>query len=81
MKTSRVEKVRVEVKAVHPDAESLLQSARASISLRKAIGLDPVDSVGALFLAACEENVGRNEHLRGPRKLAEALLKDLSHDT
>ena len=63
------------------DAESLLQSARACMGLRNAIGLDPAGSVGHLFLSACEENGSRSEQRRGPRKLAASLLQAISHGT
>ena len=63
------------------DAEDLLEAARECIRLREEIGFDAAGSIGSLFLAACEENGSRNEHRRGPRKLAESLLRALSHDT
>jgi hypothetical protein len=65
----------------HEDAESLLTSARACVQLRESIGLDSTGSVGALFLAAWEENGSTNEQRRGPRKLAAALLKPVRDAT
>ena len=62
-----------------PDAESLLECARECVRLRKLIGVDAEGSVGALFLAVCEENASTNEHRRGPRKLAASLLHSLTH--
>ena len=63
------------------DAEGLLQSARECIRLHEEIGLSAGGSTSSLFLAACEENGSCNEHRRGPRKLAESLLRALSYDT
>ena len=63
------------------DAESLLQSARECVRLREIIGLSPENSVGGVFLAACQEHSSKNPQRRGPRKLASSLLRALGHDT
>jgi hypothetical protein len=61
----------------HPDADDLLQQARECIRLREQIGIVAPDTVGNLFLKACEENASKNPHRRGPRRLAETLLAQL----
>ena len=63
------------------DAEALLASARDCVRMRQDIGLDTANSVGALFLSACEEHASHNQQRRGPRKLAAALLNSLAHAT
>jgi hypothetical protein len=63
------------------DAETLLQNARECVRLRDLIGLSLEDSVGAKFLAACEEHASNDPQRRGPRKLALSLLEALRHDT
>jgi hypothetical protein len=61
------------------DAEVFFESASACVDLRAHLELPVIDSVGRLFLDACEESASANEHRRGPRKLAEALLERLSN--
>jgi hypothetical protein len=61
------------------EAEVFLESASASVDLRAHLELPVIGSVGQLFLDACEESASANEHRRGPRKLAEALLERLSN--
>jgi hypothetical protein len=61
-------------------AEAFFESASACVDLREHLGLSVVGSVGHLFLDACEESASSNEHRRGPRKLAEALLERLNTD-
>jgi hypothetical protein len=65
----------------HQNAEELLQTAQRCVELRNEVGLQSAGSVGALFLAACEENGGKSEQRRGPRKLAASLLEAISHAT
>jgi hypothetical protein len=60
------------------DAEALLADARECIGLREKLDLPVQGSVGQLFLAACEENASKNAQRRGPRRLAESLLAQLS---
>jgi hypothetical protein len=60
-------------------AEALLGSALACVEMREALGLPIARSVGRLFIEACEESESSNEHRRGPRKLAAALLESLKH--
>lgn len=56
----------------------LLRVARECVYLRERQGVPVIGSVGYLFLAASEENASKDEHRRGPRRLAEALLAQLS---
>ncbi len=61
-------------------AEALIDFSLAIVEMREALGLPVAGSVGQLFIDSCEENASSNEHRRGPRKLAAALLANLSHD-
>lgn len=63
------------------DAESLLGRARECIRLREALGVDLAGSVGAIFLAACEEHGSKDPQRRGPRRLASSLLLALGNGT
>jgi hypothetical protein len=60
-------------------AETLFDASKSCVEMRKALALPLVGSVGQLFLSACEEQASSNEHRRGPRKLALALLENLEH--
>jgi hypothetical protein len=64
-----------------PVAQQLLQSAEQCIAWRKALGLKVEQSVGQLFVAACEESASMAPHRRGPKKLAEVLLRELPNAT
>jgi hypothetical protein len=56
------------------EAEALMDLSLACIEMRGRLELPVSGSVGKLFIEACEENASSNEHRRGPRKLAAALL-------
>jgi hypothetical protein len=62
-------------------SEELLASAEKCIAWRSAIGLPVEQSVGQLFIAACEERASSAPHARGPRRLAAGLLAELPHAT
>ena len=55
-------------------AEAFLQTSLACVEMREALELPVEGSVADLFLASCKEAASSNEHRRGPRKLAAALL-------
>jgi hypothetical protein len=59
------------------EAEAFLELALACVELREHLRLPMDGTVGELFLAACEEAASSDEHRRGPRRLAEALLQRL----
>jgi len=59
---------------IHPQAEDLLQQARACVALREVLALPLAGSVGEQFLTACAEAASGDEQRRGPRRLAEWLL-------
>jgi hypothetical protein len=61
-------------KHISKESEALLDLALACVEMREALELPESGSVGKLFMEACEENASSNEHRRGPRKLAAALL-------
>jgi hypothetical protein len=62
-----------------PQAEAILSDARTCIHLREQLGMPTTGSIGLLYLQACEESArSEDEHRRGPRRLAEALLATLS---
>ena len=61
-------------------AEALLETSLACVEMREALNLPVAGTVGNLYLVACEESASSNEHRRGPRKLAAALLEHLNHD-
>jgi hypothetical protein len=63
-----------------PEAEALLELAVACVELREHLTLPREGSVGHLFLGACEESSSADEHRRGPRRLATALLEGLSRE-
>lgn len=58
-------------------AEELLSQARECVSLRQQLSEPVEDSVGWLYLQACEEGASSNEHRRGPKRLAAWLLERL----
>ena len=58
-------------------AEAFLDMASACIEMRERLMLPADQSVGQLYIAACEEGASANEHRRGPRRLAADLLKQL----
>jgi hypothetical protein len=62
-------------------SEQLLHSAEQCIAWREALGLQVQQSVGQLFIAACEERASGAAHRRGPKRLAEWLLGELPHAT
>jgi hypothetical protein len=57
--------------------EALLETSLACIEMRETLELPVEGSVGELFIASCKEAASSNEHRRGPRKLAAALLERL----
>ena len=59
--------------------EALLQTSLACIEMRETLELPAEGSVGELFVASCKEAASSNEHRLGPRKLAAALLEQLSN--
>ena len=65
----------------HQDAETLLAAARNCVQLRESLNLDRTESVGALFLATCQEHGSKDQQRRGPRRLAAALLQAVSNAT
>lgn len=67
-------------RAISEEAEAFLEMALVCVELREHLGLAVDESVGRLFLAACEEGSSSDEHRRGPRKLAEALVERLRND-
>lgn len=64
-----------------PPAQTVYEDALACVEARSALSLSLVGSVGQLFIATCEEAASSDEHRRGPRKLAAALLESLSRKT
>lgn len=63
--------------ALSKKAEALLEAASNCVELRDALELPTAGSIGEQFLEACAENASANEHRRGPRRLASALLQEL----
>jgi len=57
--------------------EALLETSLACIEMRETLELPVEGSVGDLFIASCKEAASSNEHRRGPKKLAAALLERL----
>jgi hypothetical protein len=66
---------------ISPRAEALHQQARGCVEAREVLRLPLLQSVGQLFLSACDEASSLDPHRRGPRKLASSLLERLSRDT
>jgi hypothetical protein len=63
---------------ISADANSLLDAADDCRAQREALALPFAGSIGALFLAACDEASNAGSHARrGPRKLAASLLSQL----
>ena len=61
-----------------PEAEQFLSLATDCVSLREKLGLAGVGSVGELYLKCCAEGADlKNEHRRGPRRLAKSLYQEL----
>jgi len=61
-----------------PEAEKFLTLAKESISLRNQLGLQVKGSVGDLYLNACAELADlKNQHRRGPRRLASWMLEEI----
>lgn len=48
--------------------------------MHEALNLPVTGTVGNLYLVACEKSASSDEHRRGSRKLAAALLEYLNHD-
>jgi hypothetical protein len=65
---------------IDEEAEAIWALASSCIDLREYLAFDVPESVGHLFLEACEESASSNAHRRGPRKLAEAILEQLRND-
>jgi hypothetical protein len=64
---------------ISPDANALLAAADDCFAQRDALGLPFEGTIGALFLAACDEASDASNHdRRGPRKLAASLLSQLN---
>ena len=64
---------------ISPDANTLLAAADDCLAQREALGLPFEGTIGALFLAACDEAADASNHdRRGPRKLAASLLSQLN---
>lgn len=63
---------------IHDYQEEILQLAKQSLALRRELILPTENTPAALFLAACTESASENEHRRGPRRLAEWLLRKLN---
>lgn len=59
------------------EAEVLLDMSPACIEMREALELPVVGSVGKLFMESREEASRKDEHRRGPRRHAAALLSEL----
>lgn len=67
------------VSHMQPVAETLLQLAEESLSLRDKLHLVKEGSVGDLYIMACSEAADlSNEHRRGPRKLADWVSQKLN---
>lgn len=63
-------------------SSELLMIARKSIELRKLLVMPTEQSVGQLFITACEENANLdNPHRLGPRRLAARLLSQIVHES
>ena len=60
-------------------SEAMIESSLACVEMREALGLPVEGSPGRLFIEACEESASSDDHRRGPRKLAAALLARLHH--
>jgi hypothetical protein len=62
-----------------PESETVLAMANSCVALRQSIGESVEGSIGKLFLSACHEAADvSNSHHRGPRRLAERLLDQIS---
>lgn len=59
-------------------SEEILQLAKQSLTLRNELILTTENTPAALFLEACAESASENEQRRGPRRLAEWLLRKLN---
>lgn len=66
---------------IWPRAEALYQQAQACVEAREILQLPLLQSVGQMFLSACDEASGPDAHRRGPRKLASSLMERLNRDT
>jgi hypothetical protein len=62
------------------EAEALLTAARRCLMLRTSLSLPVESSLAQVYIAACQEAGSANEHRRGPRRLAEAVLAQAQHD-
>ena len=57
----------------------LLAASKACLELRQSLDLSTEGSPAALYLAACQEAADlANEHRRGPKRLAEWMVKQLA---
>jgi len=65
------------LRRISDEVEGLLTLAMGCLARRDALGIETTDSIGALFIAACEERASTGANSRGPRKLAASLLERL----
>jgi hypothetical protein len=75
---SRYNSFKLPAHLLDPEAEAFFDLAQTCVELREHLHLPTAESIGQLFIDACEEASGTNEHRRGPRRLAAALLERLS---
>jgi hypothetical protein len=66
--------------SIDEQAEAFFDMASACVELREHLGFATHDTIGWLFLAACEEGASSDENRPGPRKLAEALMERVRND-
>lgn len=61
------------------ESEELFELSNQCIALRSQLGLSAEPSLARLFINACDESANmKNQHRRGPRKLATWLLAEIS---
>ena len=59
--------------------EELARLAQECVRLRDKVSFLNEGSVGQLYLAACSEGASSDQHRRGPRRLAELLLRAIEN--
>lgn len=69
---------RFQLNHLSPLSNEFLAAAEQCIAWRQSLDLPVEQSVGQLFVAACDERNGVDEHRRGPRKLAAWLVSQLA---
>lgn len=71
----------IQLRWVSSGSEAILALATESLDLREKLGIPSDRSPGYLYIAACIEAADAgNRHRRGPRQLAEGLIKELGAD-